>query len=132
MQLHFSPEGIRLAVDGRALDAAPPRMRAVRDGEDWHLFRDGAHRVLRLHDEHAVTDAAGIAGSLAAPMPGKVLQVLVQPGAQVAKGAALLILEAMKMEHTITAPRDGRIKQIFFAAGEQVNEGAQLLELEAA
>ena len=108
------------------------RVRAVRDGEDWHLFRDGAHRVLRLHDEHATAGADEAAGSLAAPMPGKVLQVLVQPGAQVARGAPLLVLEAMKMEHTITAPRDGTIKRIFFAAGDQVDEGAQLLELEAA
>ena len=132
VQIHFSPEGQRLAVDGKALEADPPRLRAVRDGVDWHLFRDGLHRVLRLHDEHAAAGAGEIAGSLAAPMPGKVLQVLVQPGAQVVKGTPLLILEAMKMEHTITAPRDGRIKKILFSAGEQVSEGAQLLELEAA
>jgi 3-methylcrotonyl-CoA carboxylase alpha subunit len=63
-------------------------------------------------------------------MPGKVLQVLVAPGAQVARGAPLMILEAMKMEHTIAAPHDGRVGAIHFQAGEQVDEGAELLKLE--
>jgi 3-methylcrotonyl-CoA carboxylase alpha subunit len=104
----------------------------VRDGQDWHLFGDGTHRVLALHDPHEAASVGEGGGSLAAPMPGKVLQLLVQPGAQVAKGTALLVLEAMKMEHTITAPRDGRIKRILFGPGEQVMEGAQLLEMEDA
>jgi 3-methylcrotonyl-CoA carboxylase alpha subunit len=65
-------------------------------------------------------------------MPGKILQVLVQAGASVAKGTPLVILEAMKMEHTIAAPRDGRVAEIHFKAGEQVNEGAELLRLDAA
>jgi 3-methylcrotonyl-CoA carboxylase alpha subunit len=63
-------------------------------------------------------------------MPGKVLQVLVQAGGRVLKGAPLVILEAMKMEHTIAAPHDGRIAEIHFKAGEQVNEGVELLRLE--
>jgi len=65
-------------------------------------------------------------------MPGKVIRVLAQAGARVAKGDALVILEAMKMEHTIAAPRDGVIAQVFFAAGELVAEGAELLKLEEA
>ena len=145
VQIHFVPDGYRFSVGGReyALSGSEAdgtlqvklgdvvfRVRAVRDGADWHLFRNGTHRVLALHDEHAAPDADEAAGSLAAPMPGKVLQVLVQPGAAVTKGMPLLILEAMKMEHTITAPRDGRVSRIFFKPGEQVNEGADLLELE--
>ena len=130
VQAHFSASGPRLTVEGR--ESLPSRTRTVRDGADWHLFSDGAHRTLRLHDEHAVAGASEVAGSLAAPMPGKVLQVLVKPGAQVAKGAPLLVLEAMKMEHTIASPYDGRIKRILFAPGEQVSEGAELLEMEKA
>jgi 3-methylcrotonyl-CoA carboxylase alpha subunit len=65
-------------------------------------------------------------------MPGKVIKLMVQAGAQVKKGDGLLILEAMKMEHTITAPADGRVKEIHYAAGEQVLEGAQLITLEPA
>jgi 3-methylcrotonyl-CoA carboxylase alpha subunit len=48
----------------------------------------------------------------------------------VAKGDALLVLEAMKMEHTITAPADGVVKEVHYAAGEQVLEGAELISLE--
>jgi 3-methylcrotonyl-CoA carboxylase alpha subunit len=104
----------------------------VRDGASWHLFRDGAHRVLALQSVQTAPEPDSALGSLAAPMPGKVLQVLVQPGAKVAKGTALMILEAMKMEHTIAAPHDGRVAEIHFKAGEQVSEGAELLRLEAA
>ncbi|MBI1942516.1 MAG: acetyl-CoA carboxylase biotin carboxylase subunit [Betaproteobacteria bacterium] len=132
VQIHFLPEGLRLAVDGNEVKNTACGVRTVRDGGDWHLFRDGAHRVLAVHDEHSAAGDDEVAGSLAAPMPGRILQVLVQPGAQVARGAPLLILEAMKMEHTITAPHEGRVRRIFFKAGEQVAEGADLLELEAA
>ena len=64
-------------------------------------------------------------------MPGKVIQLLAKPGERVAKGQALLILEAMKMEHTITAPADGVVKEILYAAGEQVLEGAELIKLDS-
>ena len=63
-------------------------------------------------------------------MPGRIVKVMAKPGARVGKGDALLILEAMKMEHTITAPADGVVKAIHFAAGEQVREGAELVTLE--
>ena len=145
VQIHFAPEGYRLTVSGRAyalagreeagvlqvsLDGAAFRVRAVRDGADWHLFRDGTHRVLTLQSAQGSPEPGIVAGSLAAPMPGKVLQVLVQTGAKVAKGAPLVILEAMKMEHTIAAPHDGRVAEIYFKAGDQVNEGVELLRLE--
>jgi 3-methylcrotonyl-CoA carboxylase alpha subunit len=55
--------------------------------------------------------------------------VLTEAGAKVAKGQALLILEAMKMEHTITAPADGVVKEIHYAAGDQVLEGVELITL---
>ncbi|MGH8704107.1 MAG: acetyl-CoA carboxylase biotin carboxyl carrier protein subunit, partial [Burkholderiales bacterium] len=145
--VHFTASGLRLSVDGREyalaggmeggvlhvrLDGKSFRARAVRDGTDWHVFRDGAHRTLALHEEHAAPDADASSGSLAAPMPGKVIEVLVRPGTRVAKGAPLMVLEAMKMEHTIAAPHEGVVKEIHFRAGEQVSEGAELLKLEAA
>jgi 3-methylcrotonyl-CoA carboxylase alpha subunit len=71
-------------------------------------------------------------GGLSAPMSGKVLSVLVAAGTQVEKGAPLLVMEAMKMEHTIFAPAKGRVAQIRYAAGEQVAEGAELVAFEAA
>lgn len=70
-------------------------------------------------------------GRLTAPMPGKVIAVLVEAGAMVAKGAPLIVMEAMKMEHTIVAPTAGKIGEILFDVGDQVADGSQLLVLEA-
>ncbi|HTN29174.1 MAG TPA: acetyl/propionyl/methylcrotonyl-CoA carboxylase subunit alpha [Burkholderiales bacterium] len=119
--------------DGRMqlqLDARTYAARAVRDADDWHVFCGGACYRLRLEDELQGLDLEAGGASLAAPMPGKVIRVLTEAGAKVTKGDALVILEAMKMEHTIAAPRDGVIAEIFFRAGDQVNEGAELLKLE--
>jgi 3-methylcrotonyl-CoA carboxylase alpha subunit len=128
----FALEGERLADDRLLvrLDGRATKARTVRDGRDWHVFIDGAHRRLTLRDELEGLDIDAVSGSLAAPMPGKVIAVMVKPGDKVAKGAPLLILEAMKMEHTIAAPADGVVQEIHYAAGEQVPEGAELLRLE--
>jgi 3-methylcrotonyl-CoA carboxylase alpha subunit len=63
-------------------------------------------------------------------MPGKLVSFLAQPGDKVAKGQALAVMEAMKMEHTINAPRDGVVAELLFAVGDQVTDGAELLRLE--
>ena len=88
------------------------------------------HWTLALKEELDEVDVDAVSGSLAAPMPGRVIKVLVQPGAKVTRGEPLLILEAMKMEHTITAPAQGTVREIHYAAGEQVLEGAELIRLE--
>jgi 3-methylcrotonyl-CoA carboxylase alpha subunit len=144
--VEFRPDGYRLRAGSREyalsasrigdrrmqvrLDGRAYIVRAVREGEDWHLFSSGAHHRLRLEDELEGLDIEAGGASLAAPMPGKVLRVLVEAGAEVAKGDSLVILEAMKMEHAIVAPRDGVVREILFAAGEQVSEGVELLKLE--
>ena len=89
-------------------------------GSTYSLLRDDPlHRV----------DAGDSHGSgLTAPMPGKVVALLAKPGQKVDKGTPLLILEAMKMEHTITAPAAGTVKAFCYAAGEQVSDGAALVE----
>ncbi len=74
-------------------------------------------------------DAAGD-GAVRAPMPGKVVAVTASAGAWVAKGAPLVTLEAMKMEHALTAPFDGVVAEVRVAAGDQVGEGALLVRLE--
>ncbi|HYD56723.1 MAG TPA: acetyl/propionyl/methylcrotonyl-CoA carboxylase subunit alpha [Burkholderiales bacterium] len=106
------------------------RARAVQQGRTWHVFCNGGYRRLALEEELRVPGDETAAGSLVAPMPGKVIKLLVEPGAKVKKGDDLLILEAMKMEHTISAPADGVVKEIHFGAGEQVLEGAQLVTIE--
>jgi 3-methylcrotonyl-CoA carboxylase alpha subunit len=123
---HVQSEGDALHVRlGGALFSA----HAVREASDWHVFCDGEHRRIGLKRPLGEPDADTSAGSLSAPMPGRVVRVLTRPGAKVAKGEPLVILEAMKMEHTITAPADGTVKEVHFADGEQVLEGAQLITL---
>ncbi len=103
----------------------------VRSGTMLDVFFRGTRYRLELHDPalHEIeTDAHS--GSLAAPMPGKVIAVLCTAGAKVAKGTPLIILEAMKMEHTIIAPGRGTVKDIHYKVGEQVAEGAELLGFE--
>ena len=116
---------MRIRLDDRVRTA-----RAVREGAHWHVFAGGAACRLTLEDELHGADVEAGGGSLAAPMPGRVVQVLVAPGARVAKGAPLMILEAMKMEHTVTAPLAGTVVGIHFGPGDQVAEGAELLTLE--
>ena len=75
---------------------------------------------------------AGSHGGLAAPMPGKVLSVMVKEGDSVERGQLLLVLEAMKMEHRIDAPWAGTVKTLNVAEGDQVANGAMLVVLEQA
>ncbi len=117
-------------------------MRVEIDGhrQSVHLFRRGdafsmhtAHDVLHFSlvqpdagDEDNAGDSA-----LNAPMNGVIVTLLAEAGDVVAKGSPLLVMEAMKMEHTIHAPSDGVIKQYHYAAGELVDGGALLLDFEA-
>ncbi|MBM3541223.1 MAG: acetyl/propionyl/methylcrotonyl-CoA carboxylase subunit alpha [Alphaproteobacteria bacterium] len=114
------------------LDGARRAASVVRVGGEFHVFLAGSPYRLTLDDPLA--QAAGLdaeAGHLRAPMPGKILKVMVAAGAVVARGSPLLVLEAMKMEHTIVAPADGTVTELRFAEGEQVPEGAELLVFEA-
>ncbi len=100
----------------------------VRDGEHFHVFAQGKHSDLHYNDALAhAGEAEAEGGRLTAPMPGKIVAVLVNQAQEVKKGDALLIMEAMKMEHTISAPHDGVIAEVLYAIGDQVAEGAQLL-----
>ena len=130
VRVAFGGQGRRLAIDGKPYGPNVSKAKTVRDGRNWHVFHDGERWTLVLKEELAGADVDAAGGSLAAPMPGRVIKLLVEPGAKVKKGAPLLILEAMKMEHTITAPADGLVKEIRYVAGEQVLEGAELIRLE--
>ena len=65
-------------------------------------------------------------------MPGTVTRILAEPGAGLQRGAPLIVLEAMKMEHTLRAPADGRVKALKCAVGDFVQEGTELADFEAA
>jgi 3-methylcrotonyl-CoA carboxylase alpha subunit len=122
-----------IRADGLAvwLDGEASRVAVVERGEQLHLFTRAGHvRIDRL-DPLMLAEAEDEAGgALSAPMPGKIVRQPVSAGDRVARGAPLLVLEAMKMEHTLTAPGDGRIVQLHFAEGDQVEEGAILIEFE--
>ena len=103
----------------------------VSANEKRHVFIDGVCFVFAAIDPlfHAGS-GGGAEGRLTAPMPGKVIALIAPVGARIEKGAPLLILEAMKMEHTITAPAAGTVMAFCYAAGEQVADGAALVEFE--
>ena len=112
------------------LDGKRSRATVVRRAGELTVFAGGGSYRLEFEKTVAVVEEDP-SGRLVSPLPGNVIQVLVGSGDAVAKGQALMIIEAMKMEHTIIAPRRGTVRQIYFSMGEQVAEGAQLLEFEA-
>ena len=102
----------------------------IQESELVQVFSDAGHFTLRYEDPLAHAGAhEAAAGRLTAPMPGKIVALLVAQGDTVEKGAPLLVMEAMKMEHTIAAPSAGRVDQLLYAVGDQVSEGAPLLSL---
>ncbi len=104
-----------------------------RDGDVFHVFTGGQHFTLTYNDPMAhAGEVETLGGRLTAPMPGKVVAVLVQSGATVVKGEPLVIMEAMKMEHTIAAPGDGVVEDVLYEVGDQVADGAPLLAFKAA
>ncbi|MDT0140127.1 acetyl/propionyl/methylcrotonyl-CoA carboxylase subunit alpha [Acidovorax sp. PRC11] len=121
-------EAIDLAFAGE-------RTRAVvhARGESRHVFLPRGAAQLTAVDRLAhAGEVQAEGGRLTAPMPGKVVSFAVKAGDTVAKGQALAVMEAMKMEHTIAAPADGTVAELLYAPGDQVTEGAELLRLAAA
>jgi len=119
--------GDRLDIDA---DGARFVATVVAAGDDRWVFAPGARRRLVLVDPlaHAGEEEAH-GGHLAAPMSGTVVAVMVKPGDAVAKGAPLVVLEAMKMEHTIAAPAAGVVTAVHFGVGDRVAEGADLVDV---
>jgi len=93
---------------------------------------DGPTGHTRLTRKPRFTDPADAvaSGSLLAPMPGTVVKVAVEPGAEVVAGQAVLVLEAMKMQHTVAAPYDGVVTQVDVHEGLQVAAGDVLAVVE--
>ncbi len=121
----------RAANGGLVVELGNERVHAavVRSGRELTVFTGGLTYRLQIREFEAVQDEQG-GGRLTAPMPGSVIEVLVKEGEAVERGRALMIIEAMKMEHTIVAPVAGRVARVRFAAGEQVKEGDQLIAFE--
>jgi acetyl/propionyl-CoA carboxylase alpha subunit len=124
-----------IARDGQYLevevDDQVQRLRVVEVQQELHLFRAGNHAVLRLgRAEDALQGNSAVEqGSLLTPLPGTIVATHVAPGQQVVRGAPLVTVEAMKMEHTLTAPYDGTVTRVAFDVAERVAAGAILVEL---
>jgi 3-methylcrotonyl-CoA carboxylase alpha subunit len=102
---------------------------AAWSGRDLDLDTPRGHLALHLLDPFAADAGEAIAGGrIVAPMPGTVTRILAEAGAEIVRGAPLLVLEAMKMEHTLRAPADGRLKALKCAVGDFVQEGAELAD----
>jgi acetyl/propionyl-CoA carboxylase alpha subunit len=122
-------DGIRLELDGE-----PAHVRPATDGRvvDTVALRGDSYR-LRLAPPPGADRAAGDghdAGSLAAPMPGRIVRIHVAEGDHVAANEPLLVLEAMKMEHVIAAAEAGRVGRLLVDVGDQVTRGTPLVALE--
>ncbi|WP_417815642.1 acetyl/propionyl/methylcrotonyl-CoA carboxylase subunit alpha [Thalassospira alkalitolerans] len=124
---------VELGNDGAihaTLDNVRKRACVLRDGNRLTIFRDGRSDRLEIFDPVAAAGGnEGAGGGLTAPMPGKIIAVLCEPGQSVVAGDKLVVMEAMKMEHTISAPVSGTIREIFFAVGDQVDDGAELIAI---
>ena len=92
----------------------------VRVSVDGRRFRGDPLDASRLANESGV----------AAPMPGRVVRVLVKPGDEVAARQGLVIMEAMKMENELAAPRDGRVSEVLVSEGQSVEAGRVLVRLD--
>jgi 3-methylcrotonyl-CoA carboxylase alpha subunit len=127
--LSYGANGTRVAIDG---EEAAADAQAVEAGDAVYVLRGGRQTVVRLNDFEAIdVEHLDTGGLITAPMHGKVLAILVEPGAAVAKGERVALIEAMKMEHALTAPIAGTVAEVAAVAGSQVAEGAKVMVIEA-
>ena len=113
-----------LLVDGKA-----HRTLSVRDGDRAFVWLDGKVYVFGRARAGRGRSVSEHAGDLLSPMPGRVRKTLVAAGDSVRRGQPLLVLEAMKMEHSIRAPRDGAVKRLLVREGDLVDAGVELAEI---
>ncbi|BCA96166.1 acyl CoA carboxylase subunit alpha [Legionella antarctica] len=125
INVNFSDDTLRVEIENQSY-------KALTDNTNQSLTlysEQGQITVERFHWNKLDPQAALHKGQLIAPMPSTVVAILKKIGEQVKAGDRLIILEAMKMEHTIHAPNDGVLLDVFYAVGAQVSEGAELLSL---
>ena len=147
LALHEQGQGaLRLTVGERSAQAQVAQGRVVIDGVTWPVVavplgagrwqaQAGAHTIELADLSHAPRERAGGASAareLRAPFNGKLVAVHASPGACVAKGEPLLVIESMKLEHTLAAPRDVAVEAVSVTTGQQVAPGQLLITFAAA
>ena len=130
VDVHFAERDDRLVLE---YDGTAVAVTVIADGDERHVFVPGARRKLTFVDPLAhAGEVEAHGGHLTAPMSGAIVAVMVKSGDKVVRGAPLVVLEAMKMEHTIVAPADGTVTSVTFGVGDRVAEGAVLVDLDDA
>jgi acetyl/propionyl-CoA carboxylase alpha subunit len=126
--VHHRNGTVTIRVAGHVI-AHPAHATAARlKSGDIAVMQNGETWTLALYDPFVAAEGAGAATDrVAAPMPGKIVQVLVKAGDTVKQGQPLAVLEAMKMEHTLKATTGAQIESVDVSAGEQVSEGATVI-----
>jgi acetyl/propionyl-CoA carboxylase alpha subunit len=127
--------GVRLFLAGAPViaplwpEGARPRNVLLGDGGRIVVFEAGEAFAFATEPAAGLGEDADGDGQVRAPLPGKVAAVTVKVGETVVRGQALVVLEAMKMEHVLTAPFDGEVEAALVAAGDQVVEGVTLVRI---
>lgn len=122
-----------MRIDNRVVDlwmeGAPPRVGVIARGHRFYVEAE-SERMRALAAALGSKGAAAGDGTVVSPMPGRVLKVLVAEGDRVEAGAALVVVEAMKMENELCATRSGAVRKIHVTPGQNVESGARLVEIE--
>ena len=126
---HIHEEGRSYEIRLMDFDLVSGKCRVMIDGQpkEIRIFREIEVMIERMGLN--ATHAKKLSG-ISAPMPGLVIRIEVEKGQRIAKGAPLVILEAMKMENVLTAPHDAVIKTVFVKTGQAVERGLMLIEFE--
>src|SRR5262245_15081066 len=122
--LSCGPDRVRIEIDG-----VQRSFKVTEVGDELYVHSSLGARVIKRPPRHPVSQASSEQGSANSPMPGKVLKILVEVGQKVTAGDPLIILEAMKMEHTMRAALDGIVEEVLVSDGEVVGPGQLLVKI---
>ena len=142
--VHFKIEGTEYKYLSHAFSDGLNLFKNEKNGEQFLAFKNiinGKNKIFCLGQEYEVEEKANLKrmarnqvkgkDCYVSPMPGKIFKLLVNIGSKIKKDQSLIILEAMKMEHSIKAHADGEVEKIFFKEGDLVEEGVELIKINA-